>query len=88
MDYVHSNSSRIAGSVRKILRYPADNLRVSLDRSVKELGTRREETLKVRAESEVALKYFGNLVRKASAQRDAVDNIDLESPPPGAAQYH
>lgn len=88
MDYVHTNSSRISGSVRKVLRYPADNLRVSLDQSVKELGTRREDTLKVRAESEVALKYFGNLVRKSATQRNAVENIDLESPPPGAAQYH
>ncbi|CAI4219033.1 unnamed protein product [Parascedosporium putredinis] len=88
MDYVHSNSTRISGAVRKVLRYPADNLRLSLDQSVKELGTRRDETLKVRAESEVALKYFGNLVRKSSAQRDVVDAVDLESPPPGAAHYH
>lgn len=84
MDYVHANSARISASVRKVLRFPADNLRLSLDRSVKELGARREDTLKVKAESEVARKYFGNLVRESARQRDAVAGIDLETTPPGA----
>lgn len=85
MDYVHANSTRISSSVRKVLRFPADNLRLSLDRSVKELGARREDTLKVRGESEVALKYFGNLVAESARQRDVVGGIDLETTPPGAA---
>jgi mitofusin 2 len=85
IDYVHSNSARIASSVRKVLRFPADSLRVGLQRSVEQLGSRRDETLKVRAESEVALKYFGNLVRNSAHQRQMVQNIDLEAHPPGLA---
>ncbi|KAH8880435.1 hypothetical protein GQ53DRAFT_833315 [Thozetella sp. PMI_491] len=85
IDYVHSNSARIASSVRKVLRFPADSLRVGLQRSVEQLGSRRDETLKVRAESEVALKYFGNLVRNSAHQRQMVQNIDLEGHPPGLA---
>ncbi|KAI0840387.1 hypothetical protein F5Y06DRAFT_239130 [Hypoxylon sp. FL0890] len=81
MDYVHTNSERISSSVRKVLRFPADNLRVSLTRSVEQLGTRREETLKVRGESEVALKYFGNLVRESAHQRTFVEDIDLDAHP-------
>ncbi|KAI0138755.1 hypothetical protein F4776DRAFT_619830 [Hypoxylon sp. NC0597] len=81
MDYVHANSSRISSSVRKVLRFPADNLRVSLTRSVEQLGKRREETLKVRGESEVALKYFGNLVRESAHQRTFVEDIDLDAHP-------
>ncbi|KAL7626662.1 mitofusin [Parahypoxylon ruwenzoriense] len=84
LDYVHSNSTRISGSVRKVLRYPADNLRVGLTRSVEQLGTRREETLKVRGESEVALKYFGNLVRESAHQRSLVEDIDLDAHPQGS----
>ncbi|KZL72577.1 transmembrane GTPase fzo1 [Colletotrichum tofieldiae] len=84
VDYVHTNSTRISGSVRKVLRYPADNLRVGLEQSVKDLGKRREETLKVRQESEVALKYFGNLVRNSAQQRTVVEGVDLDAPPPGA----
>ncbi|KAI1500417.1 putative mitochondrial fission protein [Biscogniauxia marginata] len=81
IDYVHSNSTRIASSVRKVLRFPADNLRVGLTRSVEQLGTRRDETMKVRGESEVAFKYFGNLVRNTTHQRSLVEEVDLDAHP-------
>ncbi|CAK7221541.1 mitofusin [Sporothrix curviconia] len=85
IDYVHYNSARIAGTVRKVLRYPADSIRDGLNRSVDQLGTRREDTLKIKAESEVALKYFSNLVIDSARQRSAVMALDLDTPPPGAA---
>lgn len=85
IDYVHSNSTRISSSVRKILRFPADNLRVGLQRSVEQLGSKREETRKIRGESEVARKYFGNLVNKSNDIRNSVENVDLEGPAPGVA---
>ncbi|KAI4870838.1 hypothetical protein F4820DRAFT_146431 [Hypoxylon rubiginosum] len=85
IDYVHGNSTRISSSVGKVLRFPADNLRVGLARSVEQLGTRREETLKVRGESEVALKYFGNLVRESAHQRSVVEDIDLDAHPQAQA---
>ncbi|OAQ79024.1 transmembrane GTPase Fzo1 [Purpureocillium lilacinum] len=69
LDYVHANSSRISSSVRKVLRFPADNLRVGLDQSVKDLGTRRDETAKVKAESERASKFFRTLVGESEVQR-------------------
>ncbi|KAI8626986.1 hypothetical protein F5Y19DRAFT_184672 [Xylariaceae sp. FL1651] len=81
MDYVHSNSTRIASSARKVLRFPADNLRVGLARSVEQLGTRRDETLKTRTESEVAFKYFSNLVRNSAHQRTIVADMDLDAHP-------
>jgi mitofusin len=85
IDYVHSNSDRISSSVRKVLRFPADNLRVGLQRSVEKLGTKREETKKVRMESEVARKYFGNLVNETTKIRNTVEGVDLEGPAPGVA---
>ncbi|CAK7272711.1 mitofusin [Sporothrix epigloea] len=84
IDYVHYNSTRIAGTVRKVLRYPADSIRDGLNRSVDELGARKENTLKIKAESEVALKYFSNLVVDSARQRSAVVALDLDTPPPGA----
>ena len=79
------NSTRISSSVHKVLRFPADNLRVGLQRSVEHLGTKREETLKVRGESEVARKYFGNLVQQSGRLRNNVEGVDLEGPAPGVA---
>ncbi|KAK4456328.1 hypothetical protein QBC34DRAFT_286940 [Podospora aff. communis PSN243] len=81
IDYAHSNSTRIAGSVRKVLRFPAKQLQFDLQRSVDQLGTRRDETLKIRAESDGALKYFTNLVRESAGQRRNIEAIDLDGHP-------
>ncbi|KAI9158951.1 transmembrane GTPase Fzo1 [Paramyrothecium foliicola] len=83
LDYVHANSSRISSSVRKVLAMPAETLRVGLDRSVKDLGERRDETIKVKAESERAARYFRTLANESAAQRTTVEAVDLDSPPQG-----
>ncbi|KUJ21730.1 transmembrane GTPase fzo1 [Mollisia scopiformis] len=85
IDYVHANSDRISSSVRRVLRFPADNLRVGLQRSVEQLGTKREETKKIRTESDVARKYFSNLVNETGRIRNTVEAVDLEGPAPGVA---
>ncbi|KAI1321267.1 transmembrane GTPase fzo1 [Xylariaceae sp. FL0255] len=81
MDYVHANSTRISKSVRKVLGFPAEHLRVGLQLSVQKLCTRRDDTLKIQTESEVALKYFGNLVRKSLHERTLVADVDLDAHP-------
>ncbi|POR37620.1 Transmembrane GTPase fzo1 [Tolypocladium paradoxum] len=83
LDYVHSNSARISSAVRKVLRFPADNLRVALDQSVKDLGNRRDETAKVKGESERASKFFRELVGQSEMQLSMVEAVDLDAPPPG-----
>ncbi|KAK3295748.1 uncharacterized protein B0H64DRAFT_322520 [Chaetomium fimeti] len=84
LDYVHSNSNRISSTVRKVLLIPANSLRVGLQRSVEQLDTRRDETVKVRKESSDALRYFGNLVQRSAHQRRQVETVDLDAHPPGA----
>ena len=84
MDYTHSNASRIAAEVRRVLRYPAQRLSDDLAQGVEELRQRKEDVTKVKRESEVARKYFGNLVRDASDARRRVQGIDLEGVPAGA----
>ncbi|ETN45129.1 uncharacterized protein HMPREF1541_10006 [Cyphellophora europaea CBS 101466] len=85
MDYTHANALRISAEVRRVLRYPAQQLSVDLERGVEELKQKKEEVQKTKKESEVAKKYFGNLVRNTSETRQRVDGIDLEGPLPGAA---
>ena len=85
LDYTHTNSVRIAHEVRKILRYPAETLRSGLQQSVQELGEKREDKRKVKRESEVARKYFGNLVRETSEGKARVEDVDLEGNGPGVA---
>ncbi|KAG9240556.1 hypothetical protein BJ878DRAFT_570932 [Calycina marina] len=85
IDYAHSNSDRISSQVRKVLAIPANYLRVGLQRSVEQLGSKRDETRKIKGESEVARKYFGNLVNETVGLRATVDGVDLEGPAPGVA---
>jgi mitofusin 2 len=85
---VHSNSTRIVAETRKVLRFPAANLNVALQRNVEGLEKKKEEVGKVRTESEVARKYFGNLVREAHEGKRSVEGVDLEGPGPGVAASH
>jgi mitofusin 2 len=85
MDYVHLNSNRISREVRKVLRYPADNLKLGLQHSVEKLTAKREDTTKIKKESEVARKYFTNLVRESNESKRTVEAVDLEGAAPGVA---
>ncbi|KAK8248952.1 hypothetical protein IWZ00DRAFT_311872 [Phyllosticta capitalensis] len=85
LDYTHANAARIANEVRKALKHPADELRVGLQRSVEKLQGQKESTIKSKQESEVARKYFGNLVRDAGDIKAGVERVDLEGPAPGVA---
>lgn len=85
LDYTHANSLRISSEVRRALKYPADKLRESLQRNMEQLQEQKRETTKTRDESEVARKYFGNLVRESNDIRSRVMRVDLEGPAPGIA---
>lgn len=87
MDYTHSNASRIAAEVRRVLRYPAQSLTTELAQGVEEMKQKKENISKVKRESEVARKYFGNLVRDSSETRRRVAGIDLEGPPGAVSAY-
>jgi mitofusin len=47
---------------------------------VEELQKKKEDVGKVKRESEIAQKYFSNLVRESNAGRRRVDAVDLEGP--------
>ncbi|KAL9611946.1 MAG: hypothetical protein Q9167_003433 [Letrouitia subvulpina] len=85
LDYVHSNAVRISTHSRRVLRHPAEDLRSGLQHSVEELSKRRDSTLEVKRDSEVARKYFGNLVRESAEGKRGVEAVDLEGPAPGVA---
>ncbi|RMZ92472.1 hypothetical protein DV736_g298, partial [Chaetothyriales sp. CBS 134916] len=85
MDFTHANAHRISAEVRRVLRYPSQQLILDLQEGVEELKQKRDEFTKTKQESEVAQKYFGNLVRDTAEIRRRVGGIDLEGPLPGAA---
>ena len=52
------------------------------------LHEQKRETTKVQSESEVARKYFGNLVRESNDIRSRVHRVDLEGPAMGIAESY
>jgi mitofusin 2 len=55
---------------------------------VEELQKKKEDVGKIKRESQVARKYFGNLVRESGEGQRRVEAVDLEGPlPGGAASY-
>ena len=59
-------------------------MRIGLQRNVEKLQLKKEETTKIRMETEVAQKYFGNLVRSSNDLQQTVQRVDLEAAPPTA----
>ena len=78
LDYVHANSDRISQQCRKVLKFPAEDLRAAFQRGIEKQGKAVKERKQIQRESEVAEKYFGNLLRNAKQQRSAVGSVDLE----------
>ncbi|QKX58333.1 uncharacterized protein TRUGW13939_05455 [Talaromyces rugulosus] len=87
VDYIHSNASRIANEVRRVLWMPATNLQASLAQGIEDLARRREDVSKVQQESEVAKKYFADLFRESENSRRTVDQVELEGPLPAALTH-
>ncbi|KAF1814861.1 transmembrane GTPase Fzo1 [Eremomyces bilateralis CBS 781.70] len=85
IDYTHSNATRVSAEVRRALKFPADNLRVGLRRSVEKLQSKKDETAKLKAETEGARKYFVGLLKESNDIRTGVERVDLEGPAPGVA---
>ncbi|KAI5843702.1 hypothetical protein BZA05DRAFT_343529 [Tricharina praecox] len=78
MDYVHVNAERIANQCRKVLKFPTEDLRSGFQRGIEKQGKAVQERKEKQKDSEVADKYFGNLLRNAKQQRAAVSTLDLE----------
>lgn len=78
LDYVHTNADRIAKECRKVLRFPAEDLRAGFQKSVEKQGKMVRERKETKKESEGAFKFFGGLLKEAREQKRAVSTLDLE----------
>lgn len=54
-----------------------------LQKNMEQLQHERSERTRLLGESEVARKYFSNLVRESTDVKSRVDAVDLEGPAPG-----
>lgn len=78
MDYIHSNADRVAKESRKVLKYPADDLKTGFQRHIDKQHKSVEDRKQMKKDSETAAKYFGNLLREVKQEKMAISTLDLE----------
>ncbi|KAG5362053.1 Mitofusin FZO1 [Yarrowia sp. C11] len=78
IDYIHSNSERIAQECRQVLKYPAREVRAGFDRLIEKNSRQRDECSKMAKKADVANKFFVKLEREIQSQKRALELIHVE----------
>lgn len=78
MGYVHSNADRISKECRKVLRYPAQDVRSGFQTDIEQQARQKEEFSKRAKEADEGFKYFSKLYKEAAHQRQVVSQCALE----------
>jgi mitofusin len=78
IDYIHSNSERIAQECRQVLKYPAREVRAGFDRLIEKNSRKRDECSKMAKKADVANKFFVKLEREIQSQKRALELIHVE----------
>lgn len=81
VDYVHSNSERISSECRKVLRFPAEDLRRAFQSMLDEQASQKMDRTKQIGQAQDALKYFTRLHKESTNNRAMISKFDLESIP-------
>lgn len=77
-DYAHSNAERISKEVREVLRVPTREIVKSCELVMdKKLAAKREVEMKLDNNS-LSIKFFGQLLERATSQRTIVERINLD----------
>ncbi|KAK9240720.1 hypothetical protein V1525DRAFT_394783 [Lipomyces kononenkoae] len=79
VDYVHSNSERISGECRTVLKYPAEDLRSAFQQLLDEQATQKNERTKQMSHAEESLKYFSGLYNDSKNNWQMISDLDLEA---------
>lgn len=80
MGYVHANALRISKESRKILKYPAQDVRSAFQTAIEEKTRKMEDYTKQAKKADESGRYFEKLKRESSEHRNVVTNIHLEIP--------
>ncbi|KAK9370017.1 hypothetical protein V1509DRAFT_618301 [Lipomyces kononenkoae] len=78
VDYIHTNSERISAECRKVLKYPAEDLRIAFQQLLDEQATQKNERTKQMSHAEESLRYFSGLYKDSRNNRQMISDLDLE----------
>jgi mitofusin len=78
LGYVHSNADRISKECRKVLRYPAQDVRAGFQTDIEHQARQKEDFSKRAKDADEGFKYFSKLYKEAAHQRHVVSQCVLE----------
>lgn len=79
LGYVQANANRIARECRKVLKYPAQDVRSEFQTKIDEQARKKEEYTKTARDIGEASKYFKRLHKEVADQHKLVDRCKLET---------
>lgn len=79
MNYVDTNAQRISKECRKVLKYPAQDVRSGFQSKVEEQARKKEEYTKTAKEIDLSCRFFKRLHKEVIDQHSLVDRCNLEA---------
>lgn len=79
INYIHLNAQRISRECRKVLKYPAQDVRTGFQSKVEEQARKKEEYTKTAKEIDASCKYFKRLHKEVIDQHSLVNTCNLET---------
>lgn len=79
MNYIEQNAGRIARESRKVLKYPAQDVRSGFQSRIEEQARKKEEFSRTAKEVDSSYKYFKRLHKEVVDQHRLVDRCNLEA---------
>ncbi|KAK9318084.1 hypothetical protein V1524DRAFT_421973 [Lipomyces starkeyi] len=78
VDYIHTNSDRISGECRKVLKYPAEDLRSAFQQLLDDKASQKNERTRQMSQAKESLRYFSRLYEDSRCNSGMISELDLE----------
>ncbi|KAK9494715.1 hypothetical protein V1508DRAFT_412422 [Lipomyces doorenjongii] len=78
VDYIHANSDRISGECRKVLKYPAEDLRSAFQQLLDEKASQKNERTRQMSHAKESLRYFSRLYEDSRCNWGLISELNLE----------
>ncbi|KAK9482365.1 hypothetical protein V1527DRAFT_476574 [Lipomyces starkeyi] len=78
VDYIHTNSDRISGECRKVLKYPAEDLRSAFQQLLDDKASQKNERTRQMSQAKESLRYFSRLYEDSRCHSGMISELDLE----------
>lgn len=79
IDYINQNALRISKESRKVLRYPAQDVRAGFQTKLEDQARKKEDYTKTAKEVSASCKYFKRLHKDVIDQHSLVNKCDLDT---------